>query len=284
MSWTWIIGDVHGRDHLLRALLAAIGTGAPSPPALVFVGDLIDHGPGVAAVLRLVVVERAGSATTIVLPGNHEAALHRFLFGSRTERSGALRTWLGKGGAATLASLGVDPPSAKALRKKAQVELLREAVLAALDPFARHWLEHVLLMPLWYDIDSGFRVVHAGFRPGIATARQRPSDLLDIREPFLSSGKLWDGRVVVHGHTRLKEPRIEVHPARINVDVGAARGDALGAVAVEDDRIVDAVVVTADGRTARGADAMRVAQSGRAAALLARPTAASASARITAAA
>lgn len=284
MSWTWIIGDVHGRDQLLRALLAVIGDGAPIPPALVFVGDLIDHGPGVAAVLRLVVVERAGSAATLVLPGNHEAALHRFLFGSRTERSGALRTWLGKGGAATLASLGVEPPSAKALRKKVQVELLREAVLDALDPFARHWLEHALAVPLWYDIDDGFRVVHAGFRPGVATARQRVGDLLDIREPFLSSGKLWDGRVVIHGHTRLKEPRIEVHPARINVDVGAARGDALGAVAVEGHKVVDAVVVTADGRALRGADAMRVAQAGPAAALVARPSAASASARITAAA
>lgn len=284
MSWTWIIGDVHGRDQLLRALLAAIGGDAPVPPTLVFVGDLIDHGPGAAAVLRLVVVERAGSAATLVLPGNHEMAIHRFLFGSRTERSGALRTWLGKGGAATLASLGVEPPSAKTLRKKAQIELLREATLAALDPFARHWLEHALAIPLWHDVDAGFRVVHAGFRPGVPTARQRPADLLDIREPFLSSGKLWDGRVVVHGHTRLKEPRIEVHPARINVDVGAARGEALGAVAVEGDKVVDAIVVTADGGERRGVEAMRVAQDGPAAALVARPSAASASARITAAA
>lgn len=284
MSWTWIIGDVHGRDQLLRALLATIAGGEAVPPQLVFVGDLIDHGPGSAAVLRRVVVERAGSAATLVLPGNHEAAMHRFLFGSRTERSGALRTWLGKGGAATLASLGIAPPTAKALRKKSQVELVREATLASLDPFARHWLEHALGVPLWYDIDHGFRVVHAGFRPGIATARQRPQDLLDIREPFLSSGTLWDGRVVVHGHTRLKEPRIDVHPARINVDVGAARGEALGAVAVAGDKVVDAIVVMPDGRMLRGQEAMRVSQGGPAAALLARPSAANASSRITAAA
>jgi len=73
-----IIGDVHGQDGKLTALLAKLGyrikDGAyrnPEGRMALFLGDLIDRGPGQLEVLSIVrnMVE-AGSARTIM--GNHE--------------------------------------------------------------------------------------------------------------------------------------------------------------------------------------------------------------------
>jgi hypothetical protein len=73
-----VIGDVHGQDGKLTALLAELGyrerLGAYRHPAgrsAIFVGDLIDRGPGQAAVVDLVrQMEHAGSARVVM--GNHE--------------------------------------------------------------------------------------------------------------------------------------------------------------------------------------------------------------------
>jgi hypothetical protein len=73
-----IIGDVHGQDGKLTALLAKLGyrikDGAyrhPEGRVALFLGDLIDRGPGQIEVLNIVrnMIE-AGSARTIL--GNHE--------------------------------------------------------------------------------------------------------------------------------------------------------------------------------------------------------------------
>ena len=73
-----IIGDVHGQDGKLKALLAKLGyrikDGAyrhPDGHMALFLGDLIDRGPGQIEVVNLVrnMIE-AGSGRTIM--GNHE--------------------------------------------------------------------------------------------------------------------------------------------------------------------------------------------------------------------
>lgn len=84
-----IVGDVHGCDVELRALLDRLGypidadgaIGAhPHGRTAVFVGDLVDRGPGVAEVLRLVLpAVRDGRA--LLVPGNHEDKLVRALQG-----------------------------------------------------------------------------------------------------------------------------------------------------------------------------------------------------------
>ena len=73
-----VIGDVHGQDLKLQELLKALGyrvhSGAHRHPAgrvAVFVGDLIDRGPGQVEVLGIVRrMEAAGSARVVM--GNHE--------------------------------------------------------------------------------------------------------------------------------------------------------------------------------------------------------------------
>jgi hypothetical protein len=73
-----IIGDVHGQDGKLTALMAKLGyrikDGAyrhPEGRTALFLGDLIDRGPGQREVIKIVrnMIE-AGSGRTIM--GNHE--------------------------------------------------------------------------------------------------------------------------------------------------------------------------------------------------------------------
>jgi protein phosphatase len=85
-----IIGDVHGCAQELHDLLEKLGWTIPSDPkqpmshphhrTLVFVGDLVDRGPDVPGVLRLVMrAVREGKA--LAVPGNHDWKLARTLGG-----------------------------------------------------------------------------------------------------------------------------------------------------------------------------------------------------------
>lgn len=99
-----LVGDVHGCFDELALLLDKLGysrTSAPdappvyAPPAgrkLVFVGDLVDRGPKSHEVLRLAMeMVRAGHA--IVVPGNHEEKLLRWMRGKVSNvRHGLERT------------------------------------------------------------------------------------------------------------------------------------------------------------------------------------------------
>ena len=87
-----IIGDVHGCYDELVALLAKLGYDVSDPAAVVppagrravFLGDLVDRGPHVVGVLRLVMgMVAAGSA--LCVPGNHDEKLHRKLAGRNVE-------------------------------------------------------------------------------------------------------------------------------------------------------------------------------------------------------
>lgn len=83
-----VIGDVHGCATELRELLERLGydeDGAhPDGRRVVFLGDLVDRGPGVAEVLKLAMrmIERHGA---LCVMGNHEAKLVRALEGRRVK-------------------------------------------------------------------------------------------------------------------------------------------------------------------------------------------------------
>ena len=78
-----IIGDVHGCDAELGSLLSRLGyvDGVhPDGRRAVFLGDLVDRGPSVPAVLRRVMaMVAAGNA--LCVPGNHDSKLARKLAG-----------------------------------------------------------------------------------------------------------------------------------------------------------------------------------------------------------
>jgi len=92
-----IIGDVHGCFDELVELMAQLGytvnqtNGAYSVSSsggrkLVFVGDLVDRGPGTVHVLRLVSnIVQCGHAFCV--PGNHDMKLVRALRGRDVKRT-----------------------------------------------------------------------------------------------------------------------------------------------------------------------------------------------------
>src|SRR4051812_37910082 len=84
-----IIGDVHGCYDELAELLAKLGytitegtfkVSAPAGRKVVFVGDLVDRGPKIPDVLRLV-MSAVADDVALCVPGNHDTKLMRKLKG-----------------------------------------------------------------------------------------------------------------------------------------------------------------------------------------------------------
>lgn len=147
-----IIGDIHGHADALEALLAKLGyehrRGAWRHPSrtAVFVGDLIDRGPGQVRTLRLVhAMQEAGSA--LVTMGNHELNAIGWATPDPDVDGQHLRPRHGASGAknlhqhqAFLSEVGADSAE------------------------HRFWIDWFLDLPLWIE-QPAFRVVHACWDP-----------------------------------------------------------------------------------------------------------------------
>jgi serine/threonine protein phosphatase 1 len=216
----YAIGDVHGQYHLLESLLAQIQIDVERHDRdrriLVFVGDYVDRGPS----SRLVVerVSRGSPAfETVALKGNHEQILLDFIADAEL-----WEVYRRLGGIETLLSYGVDRDLL--LGSNVAAARIHEAFLAAFPPD-----HHDFLRSLHLSYDCGhYHFVHAGVRPGVPLDRQAEADRLWIRDQFLTAGDVFDGRVIVHGHTPTRDP--EKLSFRINVDTGAYMTGRLTAV------------------------------------------------------
>lgn len=216
----YAIGDVHGRDDLLAALLERIaehhGRVHPGRAGVVVqLGDVIDRGPRSAQALDRL---RRGAPgfETVCLLGNHEAMMLACL---GTDDPAAWAMWLANGGDATAASLGLE------LRCGVRDPF---ALRMALGPERIGWLR---ARPLSHAAGR-WLFVHAGIAPGVPIAAQRPRDLLWIRAPFLES-EADHGFIVVHGHTPGAEPELRAN--RIGLDTGAGHGGPLTAAVLDGD-------------------------------------------------
>ena len=171
----YCVGDIHGRDDLLRELAERVEgdmkSGRFDHAVTVFLGDYIDRGPG-----SMRVVEQLASAewptSVIALAGNHEDFLLAFL-----DDAGILDFWRSQGGLETLHSYGVDVGPAMAGRNFAEVQA---AFTAGFPKSHRDFLEALKVSASIGD----YFFCHAGVRPGVALDRQNRDDLLNIREPF----------------------------------------------------------------------------------------------------
>ena len=230
-----IIGDVHGCFDELVALLERLEyritqTGAedvggqgfsvshPQGRKAVFVGDLVDRGPGVVNVLKLVMSMVAGGAALCVA-GNHESKLVRKLKGRNVQVSHGL--------AESLAQLELETPE------------FRERATQFMDGLISH-----------YVLDGGDLVVaHAGMKEeyqGRASARVRDFCLygettgetdewgLPVRADWAAG---YRGRAtVVYGHTPVAEPTWLNRT--INVDTGCVFGGRLTALRYPENELV----------------------------------------------
>jgi protein phosphatase len=212
-----IIGDVHGCFDELVDLLGQLGYRvdglAVTPPAgrkAVFLGDLVDRGPKIPEVLRLVMA-MVENGTALCVPGNHDMKLVRKLKGRDVQITHGL--------AETLQQLDGEPPEFK------------QKVSVFLDKLVSH-----------YVLDDGKLVVaHAGMKEelqGRGSGKVRDFAMygettgetdeygLPVRANWAAE---YRGRaIVVYGHTPVAEP--EWLNRTVNIDTGCVFGGRLTAL------------------------------------------------------
>ena len=225
---TYAIGDIHGHldllieEHRKIAVDRAEHGGGDAP--IVHVGDLVDRGDDSQGVIEYLRAGVAAEENWVVLKGNHDRLLTRFL-DDPTWHDPGLRPEMGYlhpkiGGGATLGSYGVRAAADRPLRP-----VYAEAV-AAVPADHRAFLDSRPTMYAWGEAVF----VHAGVRPGVALDAQVEQDLVWIRGEFLTDPRDY-GVLIVHGHTALDQATH--YGNRLNIDSGAAYGGPLSAVVIE---------------------------------------------------
>ena len=224
-----IIGDVHGCYDELVELISLLGytihqqgqtysLSSPEGRKLVFVGDLVDRGPGTVQVLRLVssIVQ---SGQGFCVPGNHDMKLVRALRGRDVKRTHGL--------AETLEQLEEEP------------QAFRIEVAKFLDGLVSH-----------YVFDDGKLVVaHAGLKESMhgrgsgavrefalfgETTGETDEFGLPVRYDWAAD---YRGKALVaYGHTPVPEPLFLNNT--VNLDTGCVFGGKLTALRYPEREIV----------------------------------------------
>ena len=194
------IGDVHGCDAQLAALLETFSErAADSPARLIFLGDLICRGPSSLAALKLWASPEFDARFTTVhrLTGNHEQLLMLSIGGGATAQAAHTR-WMTIDGVTFVDELrrATGRPDAPLTR-----DLLLDA--AGHDVVAR-------LDALEHNVRLGNMIfVHGGIDPSIDpdAALAAPFSAFGgnhwawINQPFLAWRGGFGGTLVIHGHT-----------------------------------------------------------------------------------
>ncbi|HEY1647986.1 MAG TPA: polynucleotide kinase-phosphatase [Terracidiphilus sp.] len=224
-----IVGDVHGCFDELVELLGQLGytinqqddrytASSPDGRKLVFVGDLVDRGPGTVQVLRLV-SHLVQSGQAFCVPGNHDMKLVRALRGRDVKRTYGL--------AETMEQLGQES------------EAFRVEVAKFLDDLVSH---------LVFD-DGKLVVAHAGLKESMhgrgsgavrefalfgETTGETDDFGLPVRYNWAADyrGKA----LVVYGHTPVPEPLFLNNT--VNIDTGCVFGGGLTALRYPEREIV----------------------------------------------
>ncbi|MGL5838383.1 MAG: metallophosphoesterase family protein [Sphingorhabdus sp.] len=220
----YAIGDIHGRNDLLQALLTKIDADdrarGTADTQIIFLGDLIDRGSDSAGVIETAMALRDAGRKVRFLAGNHEEV---FVDVCRKRSPKTLRFFIGKmGGDATLQSYPITRAEYIALdieELAARLEsLVPEAHLTFLESF-----EDMIMI-------GDYAFVHAGIRPGVPLDSQKTSDLRWIREEFVNQrGDL--EKVIIYGHTIYDE--IDERGSRIGIDTGAFASNKLTAIGLQ---------------------------------------------------
>ena len=179
--------------------------------------------PIVARIAEVIdqLLARLRGRETIFLKGNMKPSSPRHSSKSRRySTNGAILAAL-----ETLLSYGLKP----SLRMEpAEQSDLAVAFEQALPKTHRLFLNS---LPIAFTCGD-YYLVHTGVRAGIPLAGQRHGDLLWVRNDFLLCEEDF-GKIIVHGHSPVKEP--DIRPNRINIDTGAYATDRLTCLVLEGD-------------------------------------------------
>ncbi|WP_313333283.1 metallophosphoesterase family protein [Sphingobium yanoikuyae] len=218
----YAIGDIHGRLDLLDQLLGMLVADNALRPArqrcLVLLGDLVDRGPHSAQVIERVRALHGSGGDIRLLKGNHEEI---FVMAARGDQ-GAVSFFRRIGGMETLASYGLPLSLSADMDDRAIAHWMMNYIPRADVDFLDSFVDHLTV--------GDYLFVHAGIRPKVPIAEQRPSDLRWIRGDFLNHGGRHD-KMVVHGHSIT--PEVENLANRIGIDTGAYYSDRLTAIGLE---------------------------------------------------
>src|SRR6266540_838464 len=222
-----IIGDIHGCFDELVDLLRELGhrvdetsftVQASNGRKVVFVGDLVDRGPKIPQVLKLV-MNAVASGAALCMPGNHDVKLMRKLRGRDIQITHGL--------AESLAQLAGEP------------EDFRKRVVDFIDDLVSH-----------YVFDDGELVVaHAGMKEsmqgrGSGAVREfalygettGETDEFGLPVRFNCAAEYRGTATVVYGHTPVPEP--EWLNRTINIDTGCVFGGKLTALRYPEGELV----------------------------------------------
>lgn len=222
-----IIGDVHGCYAELHSLLTKLGyeTAAgngtlhhPEGRKAVFLGDLVDRGPNVPEVLKLV-MSMTESGAALAVPGNHDSKLMRKLRGRDVQITHGL--------AESLQQLDREPAEFKT------------QVADFIDSLVSH-----------YVLDDGRLVVaHAGLKEGLqgrGSGKVRDfalygettgeTDEFGLPVRYNWAAEYRGKAIVVYGHTPVPEP--EWLNGTICIDTGCVFGGKLTALRYPEKELV----------------------------------------------
>jgi len=200
MSRVYAIGDIHGAGDKLKVALSQLSERVRPYDTVVFLGDYIDRGPDSAGVVEQLLRFKKKHRSTVFLRGNHEDL---FMDAYMSTDSGTEMQWLMNGGQTTLASFKIQGrPDWRRRLPRWFLEFISDTAM-----------EH---------LSERYHFVHAGILPpGVDTGLEPDQDVrLWIREPFINSN-FSHSRVVVFGHTVMRDGKPLVHPNKVGIDTGA---------------------------------------------------------------
>jgi serine/threonine protein phosphatase 1 len=224
----YAVGDVHGCRALYQRLEAMILQDAATqfisgPVLIVLLGDIVDRGPDSAGVIDDLQQPAPQGVQRLVLRGNHEEMMLRFL-----TDPGPNRDWLVFGGNETLASYGVMSD----LENGFDLSPTRSAAMLETTIPAPH---RAFLASLPYGLHVGeYFLCHAGIDPARPLSEQTPHDLIwGPPDRIDAASPAQNLPIIVHGHVIV--PEVHLRPRRINVDTGAYISGKLSAVRLRPD-------------------------------------------------
>ncbi len=169
---TYFIGDVHGCNRTLQALLQRLSLGTGD--RLIFLGDLIDRGPDSKGVVKTVWQLQQDGIQVVCLRGNHEQLLL-----DTYRNPHLLDLWSLNGGRQTLDSFGIS----------------------SIEQLDLEYVNFFQAMPLWYEV-PGYIAVHAGLNFSAPNPLDDHRALLWLRHWYEQIDYQWLGnRIIIHGHT-----------------------------------------------------------------------------------